>query len=165
MTSRTTLMIAALFAALPAAAVAQTPSAYVAAAGASDLFEQTSSKLVLRTTRDAKVRSFATMMVRDHAKSTGMVKAAAARSGVKAGPPQLTTDQRAKVASLTRATGTARDQLYWQQQKAAHGAALQLHQSYAASGSAAPLKAAAKQIVPVVQHHIEMLDGKAMHAH
>ena len=87
MTARTPMMIAASFAALPAAALAQTPSAYVAAAGASDLFEQTSSKLVLRTTRDAKVRSFATMMVQDHAKSTGMVKAAAAKSGVKPAPP------------------------------------------------------------------------------
>ena len=165
MTARTPMMIAASFAALPAAALAQTPSAYVAAAGASDLFEQTSSKLVLRTTRDAKVRSFATMMVQDHAKSTGMVKAAAAKSGVKPAPPQMSPDQRTKIASLTKANGTARDQLYWEQQKAAHSAALKLHQSYAASGSAAPLKAAAAQIVPVVQHHIDMLDGKAMHAH
>jgi putative membrane protein len=164
MTPKTSVMIAALLAALPIAAHAQTPSAYVATAGASDLFEQTSSKLVLRTTRDAKVKSFATMMVQDHTKSTGMVKAAAAKSRVKAGPPQLTADQKANIASLTKATGAARDQLYWQQQKVAHKAALELHQGYASTGTAAPLKAAATQIVPVVKHHIEMLDGKGMHA-
>lgn len=164
MMSKMPVMIAALFAALPVAAHAETPSAYVAAAGASDLFEQTSSKLVLQTTRDPKMRSFATMMVQDHAKSTGMVKAAPAKSGVKAGQPHLTADQQAKIASLTKASGTARDQLYWQQQRAAHDAALQLHQTYASTGTAAPLKAAAAQIVPVVKHHIEMLDGKGMHA-
>lgn len=164
MMTKMPVIIAALFVALPVAAHAETPSAYVAAAGASDLFEQTSSKLVLQTTRDAKVRSFATMMVQDHSKSTGMVKAAAAKSGIKAAPPQLTADQQAKIASLTKATGTARDQLYWQQQKAAHSMALQLHQTYASTGTAAPLKATAAQIVPVVKHHIDMLNGKGMHA-
>jgi len=160
---KTSLIIAFLLATSPVAAHAQTPSTYVATAGASDLFERTSSNLVLRTTKDAKVRSFATMMLRDHAKSTKMVKDAATKSGVKTGPPQLSPDQKSKIAALTDAGGKARDQLYWQQQKAAHQQALALHQGYAAHGSAAPLKAAAAKIVPVVQHHIGMLDHDGTH--
>lgn len=160
---KTSLIIASLAAALPIAVHAQTPSAYVATAGAGDLFEETSSKLVLRTTKDAKVRSFATMMLRDHGKSTAMVKAAAAKSGVKAGPSQLTAGQKKNIAALTDASGKGRDQLYWQQQKAAHKEALMLHKGYAATGSAAPLKAAAAQIVPVVQHHIDMLGQGGTH--
>jgi putative membrane protein len=163
MMPKTSLIIASLLAALPIAAYAQTPSTYVATAGAGDLFEQTSSKLVLRTTKDAKVRSFATMMVRDHAKSTAMVKAAALKAGVKAAPPQMSADQKSKIAALTDASGKGRDQLYWQQQKAAHKEALALHQGYASTGSAAPLKAAAAQIVPVVQHHLQMLDSGGTH--
>ncbi|WP_030541122.1 DUF4142 domain-containing protein [Sphingobium sp. DC-2] len=159
MTARTCFIAVSLLAALPAAAAAQTPSTYVASAGASDLFEKTSSQLVLRSTKDAKVRSFATMMVQDHSKSTAMVKAAAAKAQVKAPPPQMTPDQRSKIAALTKASGEARDKLYWDQQKAAHAQALALHQGYATSGSSEPLKSAAAKIVPVVQHHIDMLNG------
>lgn len=166
MTAKTSLLIATLFALAPIAAHAETPAGYVAKAGAGDLFEQTSSKLVLRSTKDAKVRSFATMMVQDHARSTAMVKAAAAKSGVKAGPPHLTAEQQAQVAALTKATGAARDKLYWDQQKMAHQQALALHQDYATSGTAAaPLTAAAAKIVLVVQRHIDTLNGSGTHAH
>ena len=65
-------------AALPAVAQPMTPRAYVAAAGASDLYERESSRIVLQTTQDPKVRAYATMMIADHAKSTAQVKAAAA---------------------------------------------------------------------------------------
>ena len=156
---KTSFLIMSMFAALPAAAIAQTPSTYVAKAGAGDLFEKTSSQLVLGSTKDAKVRSFATLMVQDHSKSTAMVKAAAAKSKVKVAPPQMTPDQRAKIAALTKTMGDARDRLYWEQQKAAHAEALALHQGYAASGTSEPLKTAAAKIVPVVKHHIEMLNG------
>lgn len=142
-----------------AAQAQTTPGDYLAKAAASDLYEQTSSKLMLESSKDQKVRSFATMMVNDHSKSTAMLKAAAAKAQVKPTPPQLSPDQQAKVAALTKATGTARDTLYWEQQKAAHAQALSLHQSYAQGGDAPALKAAAGEIVPVVQHHIDMLNG------
>lgn len=163
MTVRIPIVVACLFASVPVAAQAQAPAAYVAKAGASDLFEQRSSKLVLSTTKDAKIRSFATMMVSDHAKSTEMVKAAAIKAGLKPAAPQLTADQQSKIASLNKATGATRDKLYWDQQKTAHAQALELHQTYAKSGSSEPLKSAAAQIVPVVKHHIEMLNGGDHH--
>lgn len=159
MTVKTSLVIASLLALMPAAALAQSPADYIARAGASDLFEQTSSKLVLRSTKDAKVRTFATMMVQDHAKSSAMVKAAAAKAGMKVAPPQMTDEQKSRIATLTKAGGPARDKLYWEQQKSAHAQALALHQGFAATGTAEPLKAAAAKIVPVVKHHIELLNG------
>ena len=163
MNARLSLAAACLIAATPFAVQAQTPATYVAKAGASDLFEQTSSKLVLRTTKNAKVRSFATMMVSDHAKSTAMVKAAAAKANVKAPPPQLNADQQSKISALTKASGTARDKLYWDQQKTAHAQALELHQTFARSDGPAPLKDAASKIVPVVQQHIAALNGGGDH--
>lgn len=143
--------------AIPAQAQTMSPQAYVAAAGASDLYEKTSSQLVLQSTRDAKIRSFAQMMVRDHAKSTAMVKAAAASARVTALAPKLNAEQAGMVAELRSASGPARDRAYVMQQQAAHNKALALQQDYAASGTAASLKAAAGKIVPVVQHHIDML--------
>jgi putative membrane protein len=150
--------LAILFA-TPAVAQQMTPDAYVAAAGAGDLYEKTSSQMVLQSTKDPKVRSFAQGMIRDHTKSTAMVKAAATKAGLKPRPPVLTPEQKDMVAQLRTETGTARDRTYLTQQQTAHQQALALHQGYAANGTAAPLKTAAGQIAPVVQHHIDMLKG------
>lgn len=146
-------------AAAPASAQAPAPDTYVAKAGASDLYERTSSQLVLQSTRDGKIRDFATMMLRDHAKSTADVKRAAAASRVAVPAPKLEPAQAQMIAELRRATGTQRDRLYVTQQRTAHQQALALHGSYAQNGSAAPLKTVAAATAPVVQHHIEMLQG------
>jgi len=154
------LAAAAVLAAAPAAAQVMSPAEFVATAGASDLYETQSSQVVLETTQDPKIRDYARMMITDHAKSTAQVKAAAARSRVRAAPPKLTPAQSELIAELRAEQGPARDQAYIAQQRASHNQALTVHQSYAAGGTAPALKAAAAGIVPVVQHHVEML--KAM---
>ena len=153
-------LVAVCGAAAPAFAQAMTPPEYVMTAGASDLYETQSSQLVLETTQDPKVRAFATMMVQDHGKSTAMVKAAAAKSRVPAKPPKLMPLQAELIAQLRAEKGPARDAAYVAQQKAAHGQALAVQKAYADGGTAPALKSAAAGIVPVVEHHIEML--KAM---
>lgn len=149
-----------LIALTTAAAAADSPAAYLGKAGAGDLYEQMSSKIVLKSSRDAKIKNFASMMIVDHGKSTAMLKGAAAATGVKAPPPRLTPGQQAQIAALNRTSGSARDALYWQQQKTVHAQALQLHQDYAANGTNRSLKDAAAKIVPVVKHHIELLNGQ-----
>ena len=143
--------------ATPAMAQVMTPAEYVAAAGASDLYERESSQTVLATSTDPSVKSFATMMLTAHAQSTAEVKAAAMKSKVKAAPPTLTPAQAEMIAQLKAENGPARDAAYIAQQKAAHGQALSVQQAYAADGTAAPLKAAEGKIVPVVTDHIAML--------
>lgn len=159
---RTLLFIAAAaapLAASPALAQAMTPSEYVMKAGASDLYERQSSQLVLATTANPKVKEFATMMVSAHTKSTADVKAAAMKSNVKVAPPKLMPAQATMIAQLKAKTGAARDAAYIAQQKMAHGEALGLQKTYAASGSAPALKMTAAKIVPVVEHHITMLNA------
>ncbi len=148
----------ALLIAAPAFAQATSPADYVKQAGAGDLYERQSSQLV-RSSKDAKIRDFAQTMIAHHTKSTADVKAAAAKAGVKAPPPKLMPMQASMIADLRKATGTERDALYVTQQKEAHQMALALHQGYAANGTSAPLKAAAAKIAPVVQSHIDMLNG------
>lgn len=163
------LPIAALFAApayaqmttsAPPAASApsqpMTSAEYIAAAGASDMYEIQSSQTVLQTTKDPKVKSFAQMMIKDHTKSTAQLKAAALTAKVKP-KPMLTPAQTEMLTQLKAETGTARDQAYIAQQKTAHGQALTIHQSFAQGGKNMALKAVATRVVPVVQHHIEML--------
>lgn len=146
--------IGAAVIAVPAAAQVMTPAEYVMTAGASDLYEITSSQVLLETTQDPKLRAFAQMMITDHTKSTADVKAAAARSRVKAMPPKLTPLQQELVTELRAEQGTARDAAYVAQQKASHGQALNVQKAYAMEGTAPALKAAAATIVPVVEHHI-----------
>jgi putative membrane protein len=150
--------IAAVLIASPSLA-ATAAADYVARAGAGDMYELQSSKLVLATTRNAGLKSFANQMITDHSKSTAEVKAAAEKSGMSPKPPMLNSEQKSMLAQLRAATGAARDTAYVTQQKAAHSQALALHQGYAANGDKPALKAAAAKIVPVIQHHIEMLNG------
>jgi len=137
-------------------AQAMTSAEYVAAAGAGDMYEIQSSQTVLQTTQDPKIRSFAQMMIQDHTKSTAKLKAAALTAKIKA-KPMLMPAQTEMLAQLKAETGTARDQAYIAQQKQAHGQALTIHQSYAAGGKNMALKMVANGVVPVVQHHIDML--------
>lgn len=148
---------AAMLFAAPAFAQVMTPAEYVMTAGASDLFERESAKLVLETTYNPGVKMFATMMLTAHAQSTAEVKAAAMKSGVPAKAPTLTRLQTEMIAELTTANGPDRDGVYIAQQRAAHGVALSVQQAYAMDGTAPALKSAASDIVPVVQHHIALL--------
>jgi putative membrane protein len=131
---------------LAGAASALPPAEFVKKAGASDLYEITSSKLV-------------NMLVTDHTKSTADVKAAAMKSGLKPMPPKLDAKQASDVAALKKASGAARDSLYINQQKAAHQEALALHKDNAANSTAPALKAVSATVVPVVEHHISQLSS------
>lgn len=152
-----TLLVPALLVATPAAAQVMSASEYVATAGASDLYERTSSQIVLQTTTDPRVRSFAQMMISEHAQSTADVKAAAARSRVPAAPPMLNPLQTELVTQLRAEQGPARDAAYIAQQKASHNQALNVQQAYAMEGTAPALRTVAAKIVPVVEKHIELL--------
>ena len=147
----------AILLATPAAAQVMTPTEYVTTAGASDLYERTSSEVVLQTTQNPMVRQFAQEMIAEHAKSTADVKVAAAKSRVKVAPPRLMPAQAELVAQLRAETGTARDATYIAQQKASHNQALDVQKAYAMEGTAPALKTVAGNIVLVVQKHVEML--------
>ena len=149
--------IAAATLAVPAAAQVMTPAEYVMTAGASDLYEITSSRVVLESTQDPQLRQFAQMMIDHHSRTTAQVKAAAARSRVRAAPPQLNLLQQELVTELRAERGSARDAAYVAQQKASHNQALDVQKAYATEGTAPALKSAAAAIVPVVEQHIAML--------
>ena len=156
-TMLSTIAFGAALVAVPAFAQVMASAEYVAAAGASDLYEITSSKLVMTTTKNPKVRDFAQIMVDHHTKSTADVNAAAAKAKVNAPPPKLMPLQREQTARLKAETATSRDAACIAQQKASHDQALNLQKAYAMDGTAAPLKAAASNIVPAVEQHIAML--------
>lgn len=158
-TTLAALSCAAAVAAAPALAQTMTAKQYVMKAGASDLYEMDSSKLVLSSTTDPKVKQYAQQMITDHTDSTNQVKAAAKQAGMAVTPPHLDAMGSSNVAKLRAAHGQARDAMYIDQQKTSHQMALQLQKDYSANGTVAPLKTAATAIVPVVQSHLDMLNN------
>ena len=141
----------------PASAQVMTPAEYVTTAGASDLYEIQSSRIVLESTTNPAIRDYAKMMISHHSKTTADVKAAARQSRLPPMPPKLMPAQAELIAELTAETGATRDAAYVAQQRASHGQALAVQKAYAAEGSAPALRRAATGIVPVVESHIVML--------
>ncbi|MBY9063915.1 DUF4142 domain-containing protein [Sphingomonas yunnanensis] len=159
------LLGAALFAA-PVVGSAQTPpppppaeaktnaDAYVTAAGQSDLFEINSSQIALQKSRNPAIKTFAQMLIDHHLKTTAATVKAARKAGLNPPPPALDPGATASINELQTASATDFDRIYLAQQVPAHQAALDLHESYAAGGDKAPLKASAKAAVPIVKRHI-----------
>ena len=159
----TFLAATALLAAAPLAAAPTTKAPdFIKLAEASDLYEKTSSQEILRTSTNAEVRKFATMMVADHGKTAMDVMAAAKTDGVKGGPPMLSGAQQAMIAQLKAAPVAKRDGTYVDQQVMAHEDALGVHTTYSKSGETRALKQAATAAVPVVAMHLN--EVKAMRA-
>jgi len=149
------IFAAAVLTPVVATAMPMSAKTYVGKAGAADLFETESSKLV-QDSKDPKITAYAQMMIGDHAKSTTDVVAAAKADGLTPGEPMLAPNQKAMLTSLKAATGKRRDALYKKDQVAAHKATLAFQKEYAASGTKPNLKATAGKIVPVVEQHLSM---------
>lgn len=161
------LALASATAALPV--VAQTPPPpppaeaksqampYVMASGQSDLYEINSSQIALQKSQNPAVKRFATMMIRDHQKTTANTMAAAKKAGLTPTPPMLDAGATASINELQTAAPGDFDRIYLAQQMPAHQAALDLQQSYASGGYQAALRANAKAAAPIVKRHLDMV--------
>lgn len=146
------------------AVVASAPTntaAYVAKAGAGDLWEIESSNALLTKSKRDDVRAFARMMIDNHGKSTAKVKAAASSAAVDAPAPALDAEQRQMLDEIKNADAATVDAVYLRHQQKAHDAALALHRAYATNGDTDSLKTAAGEIAPVVERHIAELQKLA----
>ena len=126
-------------------------------AAKSDAFEIAVAKLAQKEATSTDVKKFAADMIKAHTDSTAKVKAAAASASPAITPnPDLTEDQAEKLADLGKLKGADFDKAYIDGQVDAHEDALSLMQNYAKDGEVASLKAAAGDIAPVVQKHLDM---------
>jgi len=155
-----TATVLAIAAPLAAAPTTMGPD-FVKQAGAGDLFEKTSSQLVLKSAKNPKVRDFANMMIKDHTRSTADIKVAATADGLKPMPPKLSPAQAKMIADLKAAKPGDREKVYVSQQVMAHQQALDLMQTYAKGGDKPTLKGAAAKIVPIVETHLTEVKSMA----
>jgi putative membrane protein len=131
---------------------------YVTQAASGDQFEIQASQLALTTSKNAEVRKFAQQMIDDHRASTKKLQAAATGAALPAPGTEMLAAHQARLTEL-RESGAKFDELYLEQQRAAHAETIALHETMTA-GSAAPASLAsyAKEMLPTVQEHAKLLD-------
>lgn len=132
---------------------------YLGMAGSSDQFEIQSGQLAQQMSQNPAIRQMGQMLVADHTNSTQQLMAAAQSAGIAAPPPAMRPEHAAMLQQIQSAPPGQFDMIFRDVQIQAHQQALQLHQNYAASGDAPALRATAGAIVPVVQNHLNMLQG------
>ena len=132
---------------------------YLGMAGSSDQFEIQSGQLAQQMSQNPAVRQMGQMLVADHTNSTQQLMAAAQSAGIAAPPPAMRPEHAAMLQQIQSAPPGQFDMVFRDVQIQAHQQALQLHQNYAASGDVPALRTTAGAIVPVVQNHLNMLQG------
>lgn len=135
-------------------AMANTAQGFVDQAAMSDMYEIEAGKLAQANGASQEVKDFGAMMVAEHTKSSGELKAAAKSAPGATAPARLDAKKQADLDALESA-GERFDATYKQQQVAAHTATLALLQGYADGGDNEALKAFAQKTAPVVQKHLE----------
>ena len=132
---------------------------YLGIAGSSDQFEIQSGQLAQQMSQNPAVRQIGQMLVTDHTNSTQQLLAAAQSAGIAPPPPGMRPEHAAMLQQIQSAPPGQFDVVFRDVQIQAHQQALQLHQNYAAGGDTPALRTAATNIVPVVQNHLNMLQG------
>ena len=128
--------------------------AYVAVAGAFDLYEIRSAEIARQRTRNAQVRDFAERGTPDHRRITEQVLSAARGLGMDALPPAMMPMHWEMLRQLERVSASGFDELYARQQVRAHEMALELHRNYARNGDVPSLRSVAATAAPVIEQHL-----------
>jgi putative membrane protein len=131
-------------------------AAFVSNASQSDMYEIQAAQIAERRSKNPEIKAFAKMMVRDHTKSTDLMKPLVAAAG-QAPAAKLDDRRQGFIDNLNKASDADFDKTYVDQQVAAHKEALALMNGYAKDGSDAGLKGGAAKIAPTVQMHLDKI--------
>lgn len=136
-----------------AAASGTHDSDFVDAAARSGMMEVETSKVAAKQASNAKVKSFAKLMVDDHTKANDKLKKLAKSKGITLPEKQ---EVMSEVTSLSDKKGNDFDIAYMQVAGAeAHQKAVGLFEQESSSGQDAQLRAFAKATLPTLQKHLK----------
>jgi putative membrane protein len=136
--------------------IAPTTPDFVKQVAISDMFEIASNKLG-QEKGNAAEKTFASMMVTDHTKTSTELKALVSSGKVKADiPAALDSAHQSKLDKLKGLSGKDFSSSYASYQVDAHKDAVNLFERYAGGGDNAELKAWAGKTLPALKHHLEM---------
>jgi putative membrane protein len=135
---------------------------YMTMAASGDQFEIQSSQLALQRSSNPQLRQFAQMLITDHSNMSAQRLAAAQGAGLTPPPPALSAEHAAMLQQLQATPAASFDMAYRDAQVMAHQQALTLHQNYANGGDVPALRTVASRAVPIIQNHLNMIQGMAM---
>ena len=139
-----------------ALSIAPTTADFVKEVAISDMFEIQSNKLG-EERGNASDKSFAQMMVKDHTKTSGELKAMVANGDVKEElPTALDNAHKSKLDKLGGYQGDDFTSEFRSQQVSAHKDAMSLFERYAKGGDNGKLKDWAGKTLPTLKHHLDM---------
>ena len=141
-----------------AATAGATLAGYVPNAAMGDMFEIESSTMALGRSQNAEIKKAAQMIINDHKKSSAEMKTILTNvQGAPALPTELDERRKGMLDNLRGASPADFDDVYLDQQTAAHHEAELLHRNYGANGDNPQLKAFAAKTADIVKGHTEMV--------
>lgn len=139
-----------------AATLGRTTEGFVTNAAISDMYEIEAGKLASTMAKNADLKKFGQQMVTDHTKMSAELKTAVASAQGVTLPTAMDERRQGMIDNLKQA-GDKFDEVYQEQQVAAHGEALTLARTYAEAGDNAALKAHATKGAPMIENHLQMV--------
>ncbi|MBX7247474.1 MAG: DUF4142 domain-containing protein [Caulobacteraceae bacterium] len=133
-----------------------TSEGFVSNAAIANMYEIEAAKLAQSRSRNAKVKEVAAKILADHTKAGDEMKAAAQGMTL---PTALDERHQGMIDNLKGASDAEFDQVYLDQQEAAHNEAITLFGTYADNGDNAALKAFAAKTRPALEMHLQMVQS------
>jgi putative membrane protein len=141
-----------------AAIVGGDTEAYVRNAALSDMYEIEAARIALSRSQSADIHLIARTLMDDHRAMSNAVKDATLATDVVFVPPASLDERRqGLVDNLEAAAVDEFDEVFLDQQEAAHEEALNLHESYRDRGDVAGLRTVAMDAIPVIEGHLERI--------
>jgi putative membrane protein len=129
--------------------------AFVQKAADGGLLEVKVAELVVKTTKNSEIKSFAELMLKDHSKANTELQSAAKKKGIEA-PSKLSEQSEQKVQALSSKSGIEFDKAYAAAMVEDHKATVALFKEESTNGKDADFKKWAHSKLPVLEHHLSM---------
>lgn len=126
---------------------------FINLAARSGLFEIRSSQLAVKQAKAAGVKSYATMMIKEHT-AVGQQLSQLASSLKSPAPTNLVGSLTGVITALQGQKAATFDRSYLQAQVASHQATVKLFQTYLSTKGNAKLRALASQTLPKIEQHL-----------
>jgi putative membrane protein len=129
--------------------------AYLAVAGANNLYMVKAAEIAREKARRPEVRQFAEAVLAEHNRNIEQLLEAARTGGLETFPPAMMPMHWDMLRRLERTSGARFDGLYVDQQIQALEAALELHRNFFSNGNGTQLKAFAQAAWPKASEQLE----------
>lgn len=135
---------------------ANTVAGYVPNAAMGDMYEIQAAEIAIERTTNPQVRELAQMILTDHRAASEKMMALAPQAAPDVTlPTELDERRQGLIDNLRAADAAAFDQVFLDQQVAAHQEALTLHRGFADNADAPQLAAHAAEVAPRIEMHLE----------